>query len=767
MGIFYGRPLALGCFLFALGSLLGWFLSFRDQLGFILVLLILLFLLISFGAIIFLKKRPRENRIRLFGLILCLVILISSVGYSFLKIDLPQRNAAAYEGEGEVLMTVISEGDAELSSSSYTVLIREINGKSVSIRATLKCSFDSDFSGGDRIAAVAGLVHNEKVDPEALKDGVILQLAVESPSLVAVERRSQSASFSDILWDDGGVEILSGRVRLTLRELLCAGLGTRVGTLAAGFFSGDRSGIAGEVVRDFRRTGTSHLMAVSGLHISILLGSVDLLLKKLYCPKRGRCLVVSLLSVVFLFMTGFSMSACRSVFMLYAVYLGFLFYEENDSLTSLFVSLALILVLSPYGVTDLGLWMSFLATLGLLTVYPLFEKWIPKPKRKDGVARYGLLFSRRILLLSLMTVISTFFLLPILWLVFGEISLISVFANLVLSPICLVFLISIPIFLLLLPFPFMTELWGQGICWIGEGILELLRWLSLMPSAALSLRYSFATPIVLAFTMTFATLLVVRLKKKWKVVLPAVCATLVFALCLGIYGLQNRDARVIYQQDFSENELLAVEERGIVSICDRSDGSWDAYFALLTYYEDSMAEEFELLTLTYYHENHPSFMESLSRHLLVRKLYLPTPVTPQEQTIARSILEAVEGHGSEIVFYGEGEWMSMSESVFLGVSSSSEEEGQALLTFATETDRIAYCTPNLIPPDDLFENRILIIGVHGTSDDLTTWEIPQDVYTEEIWCTTDKHPIKDIPPHISVYGEKREKGTVTLKFPLY
>ena len=180
-----------------------------------------------------------------------------------------------------------------------------------------------------------------------------------------------------------------------------------------------------------------------------------------------------------------------------------------------------------------------------------------------------------------------------------------------------------------------------------------------------------------------------------------------------------------------------------------------------------MAEELQALVLTHYHDNHPAVLESLSRHLLVRNLYLPTPVNQREQAIARSILEAVEGHGSRVVFYGNGEWISVNESVFLGVARTSDEEGQTLLTFATEADRIAYCTPDLTPPDDLFENRILLIGAHGRSENQKAWQIPQDARTEEIWCASDNHPLKEAPPHISVYGRGKEKGFVKLKFPLY
>ena len=124
-------------------------------------------------------------------------------------------------------------------------------------------------------------------------------------------------------------EYKTARTRLSaiadkISGVLVSLLGEEKGVLALGFFTGERSDLPAYIVRDFRRSGLSHIMAVSGSHIAILLGSIEVLLRRLFVPKGARCAVVSVCGLLFILITGFSLSGIRSVLMLYAVYLAYL-----------------------------------------------------------------------------------------------------------------------------------------------------------------------------------------------------------------------------------------------------------------------------------------------------------------------------------------------------------------------------------------------------------------------------------------------------------
>lgn len=507
---------------------------------------------------------------------------------------------------------------------------------------------------------------------------------------------------------------------------------------------GARSEIPTEVTRDFRRSGTSHQMAVSGMHITILLGSIELLLRKLRVGKTARCIAVSFLSVGFLFLTGFSLSACRSVLMLYAVYISYMFHEDHDALTALFVSITVILLVSPYSVNDLGMWMSFLATLGVLTVYALCEKSIPYPKSKKPWKRKILRLGRSILLGALMTVIANLFLLLVVWLIFGELSLVAVMSNLVLTVPAYLFLVGAALLLLFGSVPLLGAVIGWVVSWIASVILSIVSTFSLLPYATVSLNYGFAGIIIVLFSITWAIFLVIRLPKRWLLSLPPVAAVLAFVICLSIYQAVNYAPTLIYSYS-RDQELIGVREGNTVSFCDLSSGS-GGFSMLYEEMTDAHATEIHTLVLTHYHEEHCSMISLCTKELVLRKLYLPVPEDREEALISKELWEMAVDGGAEVIFYNGNEILQLTDSVRAKVNTVTENSCPAtLLSLYSKDCAYTYLSPAIwggtyeeAARNRMLRSRAVIFGSHGAADapryffDLTESETPEYiVYTSE------------------------------------
>ena len=67
--------------------------------------------------------------------------------------------------------------------------------------------------------------------------------------------------------------------------------------------------------RDFRRTGASHLLALSGLHVALLSAMAEWVLRRFRIPKRPRVTLLGILMLLYLALVGFLPSAVRAVFM--------------------------------------------------------------------------------------------------------------------------------------------------------------------------------------------------------------------------------------------------------------------------------------------------------------------------------------------------------------------------------------------------------------------------------------------------------------------
>jgi ComEC/Rec2-related protein len=162
------------------------------------------------------------------------------------------------------------------------------------------------------------------------------------------------------------VYLLRARLFRLLQARL-AELPGQTGGLLQALLLGSREGINPELEGLFRRSGTLHLLALSGLHVGILYLLAAALLSFLR-DRRLRLLGAALLLLLYLFLIGWKPSLERAVIMLLAGASGFALDRDTQPLNLLALAAVLLLLLRPYYAGDLSFQLSFLALLGLLLV---------------------------------------------------------------------------------------------------------------------------------------------------------------------------------------------------------------------------------------------------------------------------------------------------------------------------------------------------------------------------------------------------------------
>ncbi len=148
---------------------------------------------------------------------------------------------------------------------------------------------------------------------------------------------------------------------------------------------GQRNDLSPETYRDYQKAGAVHILALSGLHIGILMGLVHFVLSPLKFLPKGRTLIL-IISVVFIwgfaFLSGLSASIIRATtmftFVAYALYLN----RPNNSFNILALSVLFILLFIDSNLLfQVGFQMSYAAVFAILLLYPRFQKlWFPKNK---------------------------------------------------------------------------------------------------------------------------------------------------------------------------------------------------------------------------------------------------------------------------------------------------------------------------------------------------------------------------------------------------
>ncbi len=207
------------------------------------------------------------------------------------------------------------------------------------------------------------------------------------------------------------------------------------GTVLSAMLFGRTEQLSPELRRDYSRAGVSHLLAVSGLHLAVLVVLLSGLLRFLKFSPRQSALCTIAAVLLFMGLTGFSHSVTRAGIMLLLLTAAQLLGRDADARNSLGLAAILILLQNPYAVFGISFQLSYFATLGILTFTKPLAEWyslrvwkISLPElRKRGRWRYGILSCVSV------SVCANLLTLPVVCREFGYVSLVSPLTNLLVA----------------------------------------------------------------------------------------------------------------------------------------------------------------------------------------------------------------------------------------------------------------------------------------------------------------------------------------------
>lgn len=373
-----------------------------------------------------------RRELRLFHLFLCLAVLCAGVTRVRLsETRVPVGNAV----ERQIGEFVSFEGyvcaPPSRTTSRTSLRVRIDDGQTVSGKVLL--AFYSDpgmtFEYGDRLAVSGTLTL--PADPGS---GFSFRDYLEKDGIAAMINNPQAEKLPGA----AGAPFLRKLYRL--RNVLIERVGELFpkpeNALMTGILLGDETGIPSDVERAFERTGTSHIIAISGENFTLLTWLLTALLRR-FVTKRYAALPVLIFIPLYAVLVGGSAAVVRAACMCALTLIGSASGRKGNGIASLVCAAAAMCLFRPAFITDVGFQLSACATLGIL----LFSN----PLRKFTDRRLARTFpalsegSRGALVeilsgLCLMSVCAQVFTVWISAKSFGQISLISLPANLLIAP---------------------------------------------------------------------------------------------------------------------------------------------------------------------------------------------------------------------------------------------------------------------------------------------------------------------------------------------
>lgn len=330
------------------------------------------------------------------------------------------------------------------------------------------------------------------------------------------------------------------RWRHTLGRSLEKRLPSEEAGLIRAVLLGEKERVSDQAYENFKMIGASHLLVISGLHMTALAACFSLLAAALRLNRVGRNLLTAGMIVGFLFLIAFPVSAVRSGIMYLIALLAGCLGRQADSLNSLGFAVLAICLANPFSGGDLSFALSVFSTLGILLAASRISQRLLRPFEKRPRLRrlvspaaksFGVTFSAQL------------FTLPLQIMVFGGISLMAPIASLVLVlPCTLLLYVSLGaaffgVFPVLSP---LAEPFSFCAGWLARFSMGAAECLARVPGAYLNL----SRPVwilVLVGVLVFLSAMWIFSRSR-----PAVCAALLGILLLSGCGrvLESGDGTV-------------------------------------------------------------------------------------------------------------------------------------------------------------------------------------------------------------------------------
>lgn len=496
--------------------------------------------------------------------------------------------------------------------------------------------------------------------------------------------------------------------------------------------TGNRDGLTDEFTSSLQRTGLSHTVAVSGMHLAFLANLLSHLLGK------GRKITVWLTigwAVLFCGVAGNTPSVMRAAVMIVLLQVAPLLDRQRDEATSLGLALMLLLLFNPFAAAHVGLQLSFAAVAGILLVSDRIQSWLMElfrlnvryKNKLDKLLRKIAYFVISALSATLGATVLTA---PLVAVYFGSFSLISPVSNIMtLWAVAVLFigglvmgalaLVCAPLAMALAkPVVFLTHY----VVWMAEQLSK-----PLFATLPLSSPYYLAW-LILVYLLLLAAVAIPGGKRP---VVP-ICAG-IFALCLAAL-LHTQSARradmSVAVLDVGQGQSVLVRQKDCLILVDCGGDSQPAPGDVAADYIHSLGyRRLDALVLTHCHADHAGGVEQLLDRVEVSAIVMPA--VEVDAPLRTDIVALAEERGIELRLIREDTQYTWPDGRSLAIYAPVQEIGETnelgLSVLASMDGRDILLTGDmdgsaekrLLEIAELPQVEVLIVGHHGSATSTT------------------------------------------------
>lgn len=416
-------------FLIALSYIFGILSGLYLKISIVLFMLSIIIFCLVRNKTKYLKIICKKQYIIIF--IICYLISYFQITYLEKSFNEKYKNI---QGEIQVVGTIISNPSNKEYKTSYTIQIESINNDKSYKNTKLLLNVKKEkkeilYSYGNKVSFTAEF---EEPTSQRNKGGFDYKQYLKIKNIYGIVETKASKIRVEKDNNTNIISKLANTVSNSIEKQANKLLNKEEASLLTGILIGNKENLDESIQETFRNSSLSHMLAVSGAHISYVIMGITFAISIGKIGKRKSKIITIIFLLFFMLITGKTSSVTRACFMAIYMLLGSLFHKKTTTISSISISLLILIVSNPYCIFDVGLQLSYGGTIGIVVFYNLLKKYLIKSKQEETKLSKVKIKVQEMLLLTLSANSIIF---PIIMFHFNNISFTFLISNLLASPI--------------------------------------------------------------------------------------------------------------------------------------------------------------------------------------------------------------------------------------------------------------------------------------------------------------------------------------------
>ena len=436
-----------------------------------------------------------------------------------------------------------------------------------------------------------------------------------------------------------------------------------------------------DIKQSFVNSGLLHILAASGMNVAFIYSFFFLIFSFLRVPYRVNISVCIFMVLIYVFMTGLGASVIRAALMLLFVLIGKLIDRDAHSISLLSFVAFLMLIYNPMYINDVGFQLSFIVTLGLLVMTPYVIQ-----------SKYRII--NWILGSISIPIIAQLWVIPIQIFYFNNISIYSVFANIMSVPILYVISFGGFISSLLSAIQPLADIICRSFDFILNPLITLLVNISdfwgALPNSTLQTTHPnpFQIFIYYIILLDITAFFDKNLRSRYKKMLFVTLPVLIFILLITTISVPNKTLEITaFDVGNADSFLIKTPDSKYIMIdtgkAGYNGGKSQAEMLLLKYFKDRGIRNLDSIIVTHFDNDHSGGAADLMKGMNVKNIYVNSLEHDSNQAV--EIYKIAKDKGVKLIeaenkqnVIDDGSMLKMTNFILKGVAGVGDNESSII-----------------------------------------------------------------------------------------